>query len=296
MTKWILGDGVLLLTAIIWGGGFVAQKLAMDNIPPLTFTAIRFSLGALILLPIYLPQKRFNKNPKHSATPTISTIRTGIIAGLLLSGGATLQQIGVIQTTAGNAGFITSLYIVLVPLLSIIIGKKISVGEWIGVLLATGGLLRLSSKKGSLMISSGDLLVLFSTIFWALHVIYLQKATQTVNWLNLAIIQFTVCALITYIISVLFENPNWTDIAPAWKPLLYSSLISVGIGYTLQVIGQRHSKASHAAIIMSLESVFAVIWGGIFLGERMSSLQLCGMVFMLSGMIVSQQKNTKNNS
>ena len=146
------------------------------------------------------------------------------------------------------------------------------------------------------MISSGDLLVLFSTIFWALHVIYLQKATQTVNWLNLAIIQFTVCALITYIISVLFENPNWTDIAPAWKPLLYSSLISVGIGYTLQVIGQRHSKASHAAIIMSLESVFAVIWGGIFLGERMSSLQLCGMVFMLSGMIVSQQKNTKNNS
>ena len=133
-------------------------------------------------------------------------------------------------------------------------------------------------------------------IFWALHVIYLQKATQRVNWLNLAIIQFTVCALITYIISVLFENPNWTDIAPAWKPLLYSSLISVGIGYTLQVIGQRHSKASHAAIIMSLESVFAVIWGGIFLGERMSSLQLCGMVFMLSGMIVSQQKNTKNNS
>ncbi|SEQ66485.1 Threonine/homoserine efflux transporter RhtA [Amphritea atlantica] len=287
-TRNIRADLTLLLVAAIWGLAFVAQRLGMDHLGPFGFNGCRFLLGAVSLLPLLLIFR-----PKAGATEPRAMLRGGITAGMILFLGASLQQAGLLWTTAGNAGFITGLYIIIVPLLGLLLGHITRLNTWLGGLLAVVGLYFLTietDSDASFTINSGDLLVLGSALFWAAHVVVIGRLASQLDNLRLAIIQFFVCALLSFIVALVFEQDSLTlsNITLAWQPIAYAGLLSVGVAYTLQVVAQRHAPASHAAIIMSLEAVFAAIGGWWLLEEAFSNRALIGCTLMLAGMIVSQ--------
>ncbi|MBN0986664.1 DMT family transporter [Amphritea pacifica] len=287
-TRNIRADLTLLLVAAIWGLAFVAQRLGMDHLGPFGFNGCRFLLGAVSLLPLLLIFR-----PKAGATAPRALLRGGITAGMILFLGASLQQAGLLWTTAGNAGFITGLYIIIVPLLGLLMGHITRLNTWLGGLLAVIGLyfLTVETDSGaSFTINSGDLLVLGSAFFWAAHVVVIGRLASQLDNLRLAIIQFFVCALLSFIVALLFEQDTLTlsSITQAWQPIAYAGLLSVGVAYTLQVVAQRHAPASHAAIIMSLEAVFAALGGWWLLEEDFSNRALIGCALMLAGMIMSQ--------
>lgn len=287
-TRNIRADLTLLLVAAIWGLAFVAQRLGMDHLGPFGFNGCRFLLGAVSLLPLLLIFR-----PKAGATAPRALLRGGITAGMILFLGASLQQAGLLWTTAGNAGFITGLYIIIVPLLGLLMGHITRLNTWLGGLLAVIGLyfLTVETDSGaSFTINRGDLLVLGSAFFWAAHVVVIGRLASQLDNLRLAIIQFFVCALLSFIVALLFEQDTLTlsSITQAWQPIAYAGLLSVGVAYTLQVVAQRHAPASHAAIIMSLEAVFAALGGWWLLEEDFSNRALIGCALMLAGMIMSQ--------
>ncbi|MBU2966276.1 DMT family transporter [Amphritea sp. 2_MG-2023] len=287
-TRNIRADLTLLLVAAIWGLAFVAQRLGMDHLGPFSFNAARFLLGALSLLPLLLIFR-----PKAGSTEPKAMLRGSIAAGIFLFLGASLQQVGLIWTSAGNAGFITGLYIVIVPLIGLLLGHVTRLNTWIGGLLAVLGLyfLTVTQQPGeSFSINTGDLLVLGSAFFWAGHVVIIGKLASQLDNLRLAIIQFFICALLSFIVAIIFEQDSLSlnNIVLAWQPIAYAGLLSVGVAYTLQVVAQRDAPASHAAIIMSLEAVFAVIGGWWLLNEAFSQRAMIGCGLMLLGMIASQ--------
>ncbi|WP_372599998.1 DMT family transporter, partial [Amphritea sp.] len=216
-----------------------------------------------------------------------------ITAGILLFLGASLQQAGLLWTSAGNAGFITGLYIIIVPLMGLLLGHITRLNTWLGGLLAVVGLyfLTVDTNTGaSFTINSGDLLVLGSAFFWAAHVVVIGRLASQLDNLRLAIIQFMICALLSFIVALIFEQDSLSlsNIVLAWQPIAYAGLLSVGVAYTLQVVAQRNAPASHAAIIMSLEAVFAALGGWWLLDEGFSNRALTGCTLMLAGMILSQ--------
>lgn len=287
-TRNIRADLTLLLVAAIWGLAFVAQRLGMDHLGPFSFNAARFLLGALSLLPLLLIFR-----PKARSTEPKAMLRGSIAAGIFLFLGASLQQVGLIWTSAGNAGFITGLYIIIVPLIGLLLGHVTRLNTWIGGLLAVLGLyfLTVTQQPGeSFSINTGDLLVLGSAFFWAGHVVIIGKLASQLDNLRLAIIQFFICALLSFIVAIIFEQDSLSlnNIVLAWQPIAYAGLLSVGVAYTLQVVAQRDAPASHAAIIMSLEAVFAVIGGWWLLNEAFSQRAMIGCGLMLLGMIASQ--------
>jgi drug/metabolite transporter (DMT)-like permease len=281
---------LLFLTAMIWGFAFVAQRKGMDYIGPFLFNGIRFTLGGVSLLPIYF---FIRKKPKSSAINKKNGL-TGLFlsagtAGLFMFAGSGFQQIGVQYTTAGNAGFITGLYVVIVPVIGLFAKNKISRQTWLGVFLALLGMYLLS-VKGNFDLQKGDVLVFVSAFFFAAHVHLLSVITRKYDALSISIIQFFVCAGINLIIAFI-DEPFVPDlIFSAAIPILYAGIFSVGIAYTLQVIAQKEAEPAHAAIILSLESVFAVVGGMLFLSETMSMRGLLGCGLMLAGMILSQIK------
>ncbi|MFA8450730.1 MAG: DMT family transporter [Bacteroidales bacterium] len=286
--KILRADFLLFLTAAIWGFAFVAQRVGMDYVGPYTFNGIRFLLGAVSLLPLYFIRQKNAKPKEENRKPLILG---GIIAGLFLFGGSTFQQIGLVYTSAGSGGFITSLYVVLVPLIIWLIWRKSpSVNVWIGAVLATVGLYFLSDPQ-SLDFKLGDILVLISTIFWAGHVIVIGKYSSKVDALKLSIIQFLICGLLSMLGAVIQEKIVWESIYLALIPILYGGLGSVGIAYTLQVFAQKHAHPTHAAIILSFESVFAAIGGYIILNEIMGVNAFIGCFLMLVGVIIAQFKS-----
>lgn len=278
-------DILMLVASAIWGFAFVAQRIGMDYVGPFIFNGIRFALGSLILLP-YLLIKRKNLSKKK---PVKSYLPGCIITGVVIFCGATLQQIGMIYTSAGKAGFITGLYVILVPVFGIFLHKKTHTGTWIGGSLAIIGLFLLS-VKGDFTISIGDLLILGSAVFWAIHLHLVDGMTSKISAIFLAFIQFTICSILSLVCSFLFETTSVKGILDATMPILYGGLLSVGIAYTLQVIAQKEAHPAHAAIILSLEGVFAVIGGIIILNESLEFRGLVGCFLMLAGMLVSQMK------
>jgi drug/metabolite transporter (DMT)-like permease len=214
-------------------------------------------------------------------------LRRGLVLGLVLCGGATLQQTGLVYTTAGKAGFITGLYVVLVPLLGLGLGARTRGATWLGAVLATGGLYLLS-VTGRLHMELGDLLVLGSALFWAVHVLLIGRWAPGTDPVQLACLQFVVCSALSLAGAFVFEDPAWSQLRDALWPILYAGLMSTGVAYTLQVVAQRHAPPAHAAIILSLESVFAVLGGGTILGERLALRGWVGCALMLAGMILSQ--------
>ncbi len=257
----------------------------MDYIGPMFYTGLRFALGALIILPMAL-------RPDRDTSPRRITgyhaLAGGIAAGIVLFLASAIQQVGLIYTTAGKAGFITGLYVVIVPLLGLLLGQKISINIWVGAVLAIIGLYLLSVTE-TFSMTYGDSLQVFSALFWALHVLIVGALARRTHATRLACVQFTVCAGLGLIAAPLFsEDMSMNVVVAATVPILYGGAVSVGLGYTLQVIAQRDAIASHAAIILSMEAVVAVLAGWILLDETLSGRGVLGCALMLSGMLMTQ--------
>ena len=277
-------DALLLLTAAIWGFGFVAQRMGMDDVGPFTYNGVRFALGCLSLSPL-LPGSR------HAAALPPAGRRLflvgGGVLGIVLFIAASLQQESLLYTTAGKAGFITGLYVVIVPLCGLFWGRRPGGGMVIGALLAAAGLYFLSVTE-SAAIEFGDGLVLASAFFWAAQVLLVAWLSPRVNPVRLAFYQFAVCSLLSLAAAFCFEAVSWSGIRAAALPILYGGILSVGVAYTLQVVAQRDAHPAHASILMSLEAVFAALGGWLLLDERMNPRGFLGCGLMLTGMVVSQ--------
>jgi len=280
---------MLLLTAIIWGGGFVAQRIGMRSMGPYMFNGFRFALGAITLLPFLL---RRNPDRLPGRRNWKSVFGIGVIAGLFLFFGATFQQLGLVYTTAGKAGFVTGLYVILVPLLGALGGDRAPIQSWLGAILAVIGLYFLS-MKGGLRLAVGDAYVFVGAFFWAGHVQYIANFTSEVDPLRLSFVQSVVTSAVSFGVGLLVEDTNSAMIAGALGPIFYGGVISIGIAYTLQIIAQQKARPTPAAIILSLESVFAVLWGWVFLGETLSGRGLLGSGLMLCGMVLAQMNTSK---
>ena len=285
----VKSDALLLTTAIIWGFAFVAQRVGMDYVGPFTFNGIRFAIGSLSLLPlVVIGREQRTATNKIMPPPGLKIILFGGAAlGLALFSGASLQQIGLVYTTAGKAGFITGLYVIIVPLLGLFWRQQPKIGTWIGAVLAAVGLYFLSVTE-EFTIELGDLLVLIGAFFWAAHVLIIGCLSPRINPVKLAFSQYVACSILSLMTACVIENISMLAIFQAAIPILYGGLLSVGIAYTLQVIAQREAHPAHAAILLSLEAVFAAIGGWLILGEIISARGLFGCGLMLSGMLLSQ--------
>ena len=280
----MVSDLLLLIVALIWGFGFVAQRAGMEHVGPYTYNGIRFLLGGICLLPLAM---RTSQGRRSYLSPKINPLSAGFLAGLILFAGASLQQIGLVYTSAGKAGFITGLYVIFVPIFGLLFRQRTGFGTWIGALLATVGMYLLSAQA-DFSIAKGDLLVLIGAVFWALHVLVLGYLSPRTIPIRLAMVQFLFCGLFSLIVALLTESITLQSIVDAAIPILYGGLCSVGIGYTLQVVAQRRAHPAHAAILLSLEAVFAAVGGWWLLGEVLSPRGLTGCGLMLGGMLLSQ--------
>lgn len=287
MQKGVYNRGAIVmlwLTAAIWGFAFVAQRAGMEYIGPFTFNGIRFILGSISLLPLILWLKFKQKSPsgKHK-----NIIKGGLLAGIVLFAGASLQQAGMVYTEAGKAGFITGFYVILVPLIGIFIGQHITKLLWAGALIALAGLYLLTIN-GPFVLQKGDFLILLSAFFWAVHVQVINKLVDTHAALPLSAFQFAVCGILSLVSGFIFETINMESILQATLPLLYGGFMSVGIAYTMQVVAQQHVHPAYASIILSFETVFAVVGGWLILGELLSLQNLAGCFLMLTGIVIVQ--------
>jgi len=282
-------DLLFLLSATIWGFAFVAQRMGMDHVGPFTFNGIRFLLGAMVLVPFI--GKDLNNQPKrNTGNRQIQSKRLffyGGLAGLTIFAGASLQQVGLVYTTAGKAGFITGLYVVIVPIMGLLWGQRTNAGTWGGALMAAAGMYLLSVNE-DLTVSFGDLLELIGAVLWAGHIHLIGWLSPKTDSLRLAFVQFMVCAAASLITAVAVETASVAAITAAALPIIYGGALSVGVAYTLQVVAQRHAHPAHAAILLSLEAVFAAVGGWLILGETMSGRGMMGCALMFMGMMVSQ--------
>ena len=285
----VKSDALLLTTAIIWGFAFVAQRIGMDYVGPFTFNGIRFAIGSLSLLPLVILSRNEPASSRNILPPTgLKTILLGGSAlGLALFSGASLQQIGLVYTTAGKAGFITGLYVIIVPILGLIWRQQPKIGTWIGAVLAAIGMYFLSVTE-QFTIALGDLLVLIGAFFWAAHVLIIGWLSPRINPIKLALSQYLACSILSLITAAVIEDISMQSISQAAIPILYGGLLSVGIAYTLQVIAQRDAHPAHAAILLSMEAVFAAFGGWLILDEIISARGLFGCGLMLTGMLLSQ--------
>jgi drug/metabolite transporter (DMT)-like permease len=282
-------NALLLITAVIWGFAFVAQRVGMEYLGPFTFNAARFILGSLSLLPL-LFISRDQRPASENIIPRPSwklVVFGGFSAGFMLFMGMSLQQVGLVYTTAGKAGFITSLYVVIVPILALFWKQSTNPGTWFGAILAAIGLYFLSVTQ-RFTIEFGDLLVFFCAFFWAGQVLIIGWLSPRIQSVKLAFTQFVVCSALSLMVAVVFEDISWDALVRAIWPILYGGILSSGVAFTFQVMAQRNTHPAHASIIMSLEAVFAAIGGWLILNEILSMRGLMGCGLMLGGMLLSQ--------
>ncbi|WP_018525452.1 DMT family transporter [Alkalispirochaeta alkalica] len=277
----ILNDALLLVTAAIWGFAFVAQRLGMDHVGPFFFTGVRFLLGAMVLLPVALLRGGPSRRVPGALLPGAA------VTGLVLFAGSALQQIGLVYTTAGNAGFITGLYVVMVPLLGIFRRQAVGGLRWGAVLLAVAGLYLLSVQPGA-SVNPGDLFVMASALFFALHVQLIDHLSRRYPVLWISLVQYGVVALVSLAVAVVREPIDLAGMRGAAVPILYGGIGSIAIAYTLQTVAQRRAAPSHAAILLSLEGSFAALGGWLILSEVLSLRSVLGCALLLAGMILSQ--------
>lgn len=282
---------LLFLTACIWGSSFVAQSVGMDYIGPYTFNCLRFLIGGLVLLPVIFFSRHRKKDQKdRSKDRTLQKkemLCGGIVCGVVLCIASTLQQIGIIYTTAGKAGFLTAMYIVLVPVLGLFLKRKAGLQLWISVGLALIGLYLLC-MKGAFSLNGGDVLLILCAVGFSVHIMVVDYFSPKLDGMILSCIQFLVAGLISGIGMLLSEQFDWHMVLLAAKPILYSGVLSCGVGYTLQVIAQKGLNPTVASLLMSLESVVSVIAGFLVLHEVLSGRELLGCVFMFAAVILAQ--------
>ena len=293
-----LPEACLLLAAIIWGAGFVAQKLGMEYIGPWSFTGFRYTIAAICMLPLLLWTRRDHSDshaPASNSRSWRNVILGGGSAGLMIAIGGVLQQTGIEQTSAGNAGFITGLYVILVPMLGLFIGYVVRATVWVGAALAIIGLYLLSIQ-GVEQVNTGDLLVFLGTFAWAAQVLIIGWASPRCDAIRLAVIQTSVAAVITLVAAAIVEGLAWHAAWEARWPLLYSGILATSVAFTLQIIAQKHTPPALAAIILSLEAVFAAAAGWLLLHEQLGTVQLAGCGLMLGGILLSQLHPRKRRS
>lgn len=280
---------LLLLAAAIWGFAFVAQRVGMEHVGPFTFNGVRFLLGSLSLIPLMF---YFRVDSQASRKGLMSAALPSLLAGTVLFIAVSLQQLGLMYTTAGKAAFVTGLYLVLVPVMGIFLRQPVGKRTWLGCILAVVGLYFLCIKE-SASLQFGDLLVLIGAFFWSFHILIIGHFCRRVDALILSCFQFLTCSVFSLLTAAFTETLVINSLLAAAVPILYGGFCSVGIAYTLQVVGQKHAPPAHAAIILSMETVFAAIGGFLLLGERMGEQQILGCALMLSGMLVSQLQSLR---
>lgn len=281
---------LLFLTASIWGSAFIAQSLGMDHVSPFTFTFVRTLIGALFLLPLISILKALYKNKVKEKTYGKKDLLLGsLCCGSCLIAGESFQQFGLLTTDAGKAGFITSMYIIFVPIISIFLGKKINRFIWIGVILSAVGLYLLCIKQ-DLSIEKGDFLIFICAIAFAIHILVIDHFVKKVDAVALSCGQFFMASIMGLILMLIFDRQdlNYDDFLKALPAMAYAGIMSNGIAYTLQIVGQRGLNPTIATLIMSLESVMAVIFGVIFLHESLMQKEIIGCVLMFSAVIIAQ--------
>lgn len=293
MSKKMRSNILLLITAAIWGSAFVAQKSGMDYIGPFTYGGIRMVIGGMVLIPVILLMNKGKVNDDNISEEEKTKqnkllIIGGVCCGLALFAASTLQQFGVSYTTAGKAGFITTLYVVLVPIFSLVIGKKVRPIMWLCVLMGAVGLYLLCMTDSSFKLQLGDMLVLLCAFGFTIHIMVVDHFAPMVDGVKLSCIQFLVSGVIGIICMFIFEEPELDAILDCWLPILYAAVLSSGVGYTLQIVAQKDAEPTIASLLMSLESVFAVIAGAIILHESMSGRELLGCVVIFAAVIIAQ--------
>lgn len=279
---------LMLLAAMIWGSAFVAQRLSLDAIGPFLFNGLRFLLGSAVVLVLCLrPGAKVSRDHLAALMHRPKTAAAGIVLGIVLAVAISFQQVGLQYTTVANAGFITSLYVVIVPLAGAALGHRTSAGIWLGALLAAVGLYFLSVTS-AFEVHAGDLYQLGCALVISVQVLLVGRFARSRDALVLALVQFATCGVLCLAVALAVEPVQMAALARAWPSIVYGGALSVGIGYTLQVVAQRDAAPAHAAIIFSMEGVFAALAGWLVLGETLSLRALAGAASMLAGLIVCQ--------
>lgn len=293
MSKKMRSNILLLITAAIWGSAFVAQKSGMDYIGPFTYGGIRMFIGGLVLIPVILLMSKGKVNAENISKEEKTKqnrllIIGGVCCGIVLFAASSLQQFGVSYTTAGKAGFITTLYVVLVPIFSLVIGKRVRPIMWLCVLMGAAGLYLLCMTDSTFKLQLGDMLVLLCAFGFTAHIMVVDYFAPRLDGVKLSCIQFLVSGALGMICMFIFEEPELAAILDCWLPILYAGVLSSGVGYTLQVVAQKDAEPTIASLLMSLESVFAVTAGAIILHESMSGRELLGCVVIFAAVIIAQ--------
>lgn len=302
--KQMKNNGMLLLTALIWGCSFVAQSVGMDYVGPFTFNCVRCVIGSAVLVPVIFLMDRQKKKDKMSKGElkkdrggTKTLVTGGICCGMVLAVASSLQQFGILYTTVGKAGFITAMYIVLVPVLGIFIGKKVRPLIFLCVAMAVAGLYFLCMTE-RLSLNIGDLLVLLCAVVFTIHILVIDHFSPLVDGVRMSAIQFLTAGIVCAVPMLLWEDPKAGEILTAWMPVLYAGVMSCGVAYTLQILGQKNADPTVASLLLSLESVFSVLAGWILLGQSLSNRELFGCALMFAAIILAQlpKKNRKNET
>ena len=290
MKQQIKSSLILLLTATIWGVAFVAQSVGMEYIGPFTFNAIRCVLGGLVLIPVILVlKKKKETGAENQEKEDKKTLWAGGIAcGVILCIASNLQQFGIMEASVGKSGFFTALYIVMIPVIGIFIGKRPGIKLWFCVALAVVGMYLLCMKDGSFTIERADIMLLLCALAFSFHILVVDYFSPKVDGVKMSCIQFFVCGVLSAVGMLFTETPDISNIQAAWLPLLYAGLLSCGIGYTLQIVGQKGINPVIASLIMSLESVISALAGWVILGQVLSPKEILGCVLMFVAIIITQ--------
>ena len=290
MKQQIKSSLILLLTATIWGVAFVAQSVGMEYIGPFTFNAIRCVLGGLVLIPVILVlKKKKETGAENQEKKDKKTLWAGGIAcGVILCIASNLQQFGIMEASVGKSGFFTALYIVMIPVIGIFIGKRPGIKLWFCVALAVVGMYLLCMKDGSFTIERADIMLLLCALVFSFHILVVDYFSPKVDGVKMSCIQFFVCGVLSAVGMLFTETPDISNIQAAWLPLLYAGLLSCGVGYTLQIVGQKGINPVIASLIMSLESVISALAGWVILGQVLSPKEILGCILMFVAIIITQ--------
>ncbi|MDR3201373.1 MAG: DMT family transporter [Spirochaetales bacterium] len=283
-----MNTALLLTTAAIWGFAFVAQRAGMELIGPLTYNGVRFTLGLISLLPFFLLSRRA-KPKKTIPAGRKDIILWGCLTGLMLCAASALQQIGIVWTSAGKAGFVTGLYVVLVPLFGHFLGRRSGKAGWAGALLSIAGLYFISVEDFS--INKGDLFIFASAFFFAAHVLLVAKNSSRFQPLSFALVQYALCAALSLAAALAAETWNTQAVLSAWLPIVYGGVFSIGIAYSLQIAALKTAHPTHASVLLSTAGLFAAAGGVLILSESFSPRELFGAGLMLCGTLVSRNSS-----
>ena len=294
---------LLFLTAVIWGVAFVAQSAGMEYLGPFTYNGVRSVLGGMVLLPcIALLNKIQAAKPDTAEGSSVEgrnikksgkeLAAGGLCCGFILFAASNFQQFGIQYTTVGKAGFITAMYILIVPILGLLVHKKAGLQVWIGVVFGIAGLYLLCMTD-SFSLEKGDALVLICAFIFSLHILVIDHFSQRVDGIKMSCIQFWVCGILSLFCSFLFERPDLQSICDAWLPVCYGGIMSCGVAYTLQIVGQKDMNPTVASLILSLESVVEAAAGFLLLGQAMSLRELVGCLMMVMAITSAQLPERK---